>query len=70
MAKAVFYLHCRQCVEEARPPNIEAFTDAEGVVWVWCTIHDKEIFHTPHPVLDPSRMSCGLCASGVPHKHG
>jgi hypothetical protein len=67
--KPVFYLHCKQCIEEALPPNLDAFVDKPGRVWLWCRNHNIEVFHTQIPVLDPSQMKCAHCESGVAHDH-
>lgn len=68
-AKAAFYLHCRRCIEQHLKPSIESFADRHGLVWVWCRVHDIEIFHTPAPVIDVSAMRCEACEKGVEHAH-
>lgn len=62
--KPAFYFHCRQCIQENLPARLEVFVDWQGLVWVWCKTHDREVFNTQIPVLDESQvrgMQCGHC---------
>lgn len=63
------YLHCRACVEEKLAPNIEAFVDVKGELFVWCRNHDAKVFRTQVSVMDVSRMECEGCRQGVKHAH-
>jgi hypothetical protein len=61
-----FYLHCRLCVAAKMRPDIEAFVDITGKLYVWCRHHDMKIYHTETRVMDVSKMECGKVG---PHAH-
>lgn len=65
----MFYLHCKRCIEEERPNNIEVYADDRGAVVVHCVNHDLEIYKTPDKTMDVSKLKCDHCGSEVPHTH-
>lgn len=68
-AIAKVYLHCRRCIEERVVPDIEAFVDHDGKLFVWCRNHDCEVFHTKEPAVNPAALACEACQKGVEHAH-
>jgi hypothetical protein len=59
--KAALYLHCKKCTKAKMRPDLEAFLDEEGKLWIWCRNHDEEVFHTHVPVMDMKTLVCGHC---------
>lgn len=68
-AKAKVYLHCRQCMQERVTPNLDSFVDDDGKLYIWCRNHDREVFHTHEPVIDPTKINCEACRKGAEHVH-
>jgi hypothetical protein len=63
------YLHCRRCFQERKRPDIEAFVDVRGVLFVWCRAHDQKVYETKMAVMDMGEAQCELCKTGVRHEH-
>lgn len=63
MTKPVFYLHCKRCIEEKVPADIEAYADDKGAVVIHCLNHGLVIYKTPDKTMDVSTLKCGHCGT-------